>query len=453
MLARHVSENVGYMEDKEINYDKKTIYKNSILSLVFKIGSACLSVVSAPLLLHCLGDEKYGAYATLLSIISWIYYCDLGIGNGLRNKLAESIAVKDYYSAKKYLGTAYVLISGISFVVFLITLIFFNVIEPEILLGITLNGESVSVCLIVAMFLACINFVMALVNNVLFALQKASSVNLFSCISQLIFVLLLVIYYITGIDLVFYVAIGEGVSQLLKNIIESVYVYSKNKHLSFSILKDFDFTYTKGILSFGLQMFLVQIAALVLNATDNIVITKVLGSAAVTPYNFCYKYFNMIQTMYVALITPLLSAYTAAYTLKDIVWIRKSLKKNIILFAIFAIGTGVAALIFKPFTLVWLQKDLCFDDWLIISTLLYFVLLMFSHVFSTFLTGISCIRETTIATIIGTVVNIPASVFLAQNVGLGVTGVILGSVVSLGIGIVVGPYVTYRELRKMEESI
>lgn len=439
------------MEDKEINYGKKTIYKNSILSLVFKIGSACLSLISAPLLLHCLGDEKYGAYVTLLSVISWIYYCDLGIGNGLRNKLAESIAVDDYFSARKYLGTAYVLISAISFSVFLISLIIFSIFDLENLLAITLNGESVSSCLIVAMFLTCINFVMALVNNVLFALQKASLVNLFSCISQLIFVLLLLIYSITGVNLVFYIAIGEGISQLLKNIIENVYVYRKNHNLIFSILKDYDSSYTKGILSFGLQMFLVQIVALVLNSTDNIVITKVIGSAAVTPYNFCYKYFNMIQTMYVALITPLLSAYTAAYALKDVNWIKKSLKKNMMLFALFAFGSCIAAFIFKPFTIVWLQKDLQFDNWLIISTLLYFVLLMFSHVFSTFLTGISRIKETTIATVVGAIVNIPVSVFLAQNVGLGINGVILGSVVSLLFTVVVAPVVALRELRKMRK--
>ena len=83
------------MNENEPNYGVKTIYMNSAMSLVYKIGSACLSLISAPLLLKCLGDEKYGAYATMLSVISWIYYCDLGIGNGLRNKLAESIGFGD----------------------------------------------------------------------------------------------------------------------------------------------------------------------------------------------------------------------------------------------------------------------------------------------------------------------------------------------------------------------
>ena len=51
-----------------------------------------------------LGDEKYGIWATILSFISWIYYCDLGIGNGLRNKLASTIVIGDKEASKKYLG-------------------------------------------------------------------------------------------------------------------------------------------------------------------------------------------------------------------------------------------------------------------------------------------------------------------------------------------------------------
>ena len=412
------------MGENKIRYENKVIYKNSILSAGYKIVSAILSLISASLLLNCLGEEKYGVWVTILSLISWIYYCDLGIGNGLRNKLASALAVDNINASKKNLGTAYTLIGFISIIVFLAVLVLLYI------------------------FFACTNFIMSLANNVLFAVQKASLVNLFSCLSQLIFVILLGIYAATGINTILFMALGEGIAQLLKNVVETIFVFRKFPELQFSI-HDYDKEYTRGILSFGIQMFLVQIAALILNSTDNIVITKLFNASAVTPYNFCYKYFNMIQMMYVALITPLMSAYTAAYTLKDKNWIVKSIKKNIQLFIVFATGSFIAALIFKPFTLVWLQKDLNFDLRLIICTFIYFVLLMYSHIFSTFLTGISCIKETTVATMIGTIINIPVSVFLAKNMEMGVAGVILGSAVSLLVIVIVAPYVAFRELRRI----
>lgn len=439
------------MEKNVINYGDKEIYRNSIMSMIYKIMSTGVSFISAPLLLYCLGEEKYGAWASILSLISWVYYCELGIGNGLRNKLASSLAVDDNKSPRKYVAISYVLISGVSALVFLIALIGIRFFDIAGFFGLSFLDENVNLCIAIALFFACINFVMSLANNILYAIQKASLVNLFNLVAQVLFVILLSIYAATGIRLLLFMALGEGVSQLLKNLIETIFVFKKNPNLRFT-LKDIQKSYSKDILSFGLQMFLVQIAALILNTTDNLVISKLFGTAAVTPYSFCYKYFNMIEILYVALITPLLSAYTAAYIRKDCDWILKSLKKNGGLYVLFALGTIVAALIFKPFATFWLRKELLFDNKMIFCTALYFIILMFNHVFSTFVTGISKIKETMITTVIGTILNIPVSIFLARKVGLGVTGIILGSVVSIAIGMWIGPIVTVRELKKLKND-
>lgn len=437
------------MKNTAIDYGNKVIYRNSVLSIIYKAVSAALSFISAPLLLYCLGEEKYGAWASLLSFISWVYYCDLGIGNGLRNKLAGSLALDDYVLARKYIGISYTLISTISTLVFIAALIGIRLFDISAFLGLSFSDESIDMCLIAAAFFACLNFVMSLVNNLLYALQKASLVNLFSVAGQIAFIILLAVYALTGIKLIFFVALAEGISQFLKNLIETIYVFKKNPELRFK-WQDIDKNYSNGILSFGLQMFLIQIASLVLNSTDNLIITKLFGAAAVTPYSFCYKYFNMINMFYVALITPLLSAYTAAYARKDFEWILKSLKKNGILFVIFSLGTIAAAVIFKPFTLVWLRKELVFSKGLILCTTLYFIILMFNHIFSTFIVGISKVKENTVMIVIGTVINIPLSIFLAQNAGLGTTGVILGSVVSSIVGIWVAPIVTAKEIKKFK---
>ena len=68
----------------EITYSSKKVFKNSALSVLYKGIGMVLSLISAPLILNCLGEEKYGVWVSLLSIVSWIYYLDLGIGNGLR---------------------------------------------------------------------------------------------------------------------------------------------------------------------------------------------------------------------------------------------------------------------------------------------------------------------------------------------------------------------------------
>lgn len=435
----------------EINYGKNNIYKNSIMSVLYKFIGMLFSLVSAPLLLQCLGTAKYGVWASLLSIISWIYYFDLGVGSGLRNKLAICFAKNDYEDARKYLSISYVMVTIISIIAFIILAMLLMFVDISSLFNIVNIDENINFILTIAIGLACINFVAQLVNNILYAIQKASLVNLFSIISQGLFICGLYIFSRYGISSLLWISILDGASQLIKNVFATLYISKKDCNLK-GAFKHIDFSYSSGILSFGIQIFIVQMAALILNSTDNLIILKLYSADAVTPYNFCFKCFNIINTVYVSLISPLLSGYTAAYAQKNYYWIKNALKKNLILFIIFALLAIIACLFFKPVMHVWIHKDLEYEYGLIALMTMYFIVLMFSHIFSTFLTGIGVIKETTIVTVIGAIINIPVSIILAKNFGWGVDGVIAGSIFSILISVAVGPLVSLREIRKMGHS-
>jgi O-antigen/teichoic acid export membrane protein len=62
--------------------------RETILSLLYRIGSIGLSFVSVSYLVKVLGPEKYGAWATLVSALVWIQLSDFGIGNVIKNRVA-----------------------------------------------------------------------------------------------------------------------------------------------------------------------------------------------------------------------------------------------------------------------------------------------------------------------------------------------------------------------------
>lgn len=97
--------------------------KQLSFGLIFKILSMGLSYISIPLFLKFLGKQDYGLWMTIFSIVSWIYTFDLGIGNGLRNKLSESFAKKDYINAKEYITTGYAILSIIAIIILFLGLI------------------------------------------------------------------------------------------------------------------------------------------------------------------------------------------------------------------------------------------------------------------------------------------------------------------------------------------
>lgn len=100
----------------KIDLSEKNINKNIVLGVAYKPISMFLSYIYVPVALSFLGEEKYGVWATILSVLSWISLFDVGIGNGLRNKLAECFTNNDdEHSVKKYVSSAYIMLAIIVF--------------------------------------------------------------------------------------------------------------------------------------------------------------------------------------------------------------------------------------------------------------------------------------------------------------------------------------------------
>ena len=72
-----------------------------------------------------------------------------------------------------------------------------------------------------------------------------------------------------------------------------------------------------------------QIAAVVVFTTDNLIITQLFGPAQVAPYSIALKYFNIAQMGFSIIITPFWSAFTEAYTKNDYAWIKNNIKRLI----------------------------------------------------------------------------------------------------------------------------
>lgn len=437
--------------DNKIDTKKQNsiIKKNAAMSIVFKGLEYLLVFFTTPVLLSCLGDYKYGVYTTALSLVSWIYYFDFGIGSGLRNKVAAAIAKDDYVTASKTVNVAYVLISGISITAFAAVLVSSFFLDFDTILNAKLSDENLNFILVIAIFLACINFALTLATSVLNSLQKLGLISGLGVLSKTLMVVALLLFKFFDMKAMLAVVVLEGTVQLVKNVIAFICVRKEDKRLS-PDFKDIDYRYSRGILGFGIQIFFMQISALILNATDNIIIMKFFGATDVTPYSMCHKYFSVINAFFVAATGPLWTTYTRAYTLRDLGYIKVTLKRSLMFYALTLCGIIAAYFIFKPFMRFYLGQDLVYQDGIIFFVGLYYALLIFSHNFSAFVHGISKVGMVTIANIMGALVNIPASILLAVNCGLGLNGVILGSIISLVIGITAYVYTTIVEIRKLE---
>lgn len=150
----------------------KNVKTNISISFILKIISTGISFMVIPMTINYLNTEQYGVWMTLLAIISWMSFFDMGLGNGLRNKLTEALSKNDIKSAKEYVSTAYVAISIIVLIIFIV-LIF---IIPNLNWNMIFNTENTAnsvfielVLIVVGFFL--FNFVLSLCNSLFYAVQ------------------------------------------------------------------------------------------------------------------------------------------------------------------------------------------------------------------------------------------------------------------------------------------
>ena len=61
----------------------KKMYKNTVAMIGIRGVSMILTLISAPIMLHHVDRADYGVLLTLTSIVGWVGYMDVGLGNGL----------------------------------------------------------------------------------------------------------------------------------------------------------------------------------------------------------------------------------------------------------------------------------------------------------------------------------------------------------------------------------
>ena len=105
------------------------IIKNVAYITVIKGISLAVSFMIIPITIDYVSKSTYGIWLTMFSIVNWLGMFDIGLGNGLRNKLSEAIAQKNKKSATEYVSTAYFAIIAIAVVLLCISIPLCSIID------------------------------------------------------------------------------------------------------------------------------------------------------------------------------------------------------------------------------------------------------------------------------------------------------------------------------------
>jgi O-antigen/teichoic acid export membrane protein len=206
---------------------------------------------------------------------------------------------------------------------------------------------------------------------------------------------------------------------------------------------------SKDLFSSGSSFFLIQVAAVVVFSSDNIVVSHYLGAAEVTPYSVTWRLVGLAAVLQSLIFPALWPAYAEAYAKRDYGWIRRT-------FSLTMKGTVVlnlccvAALVVFGRTLIraWAGPAAVPTFSLLLAMGVWALISGFMSVESCLLAALTRTREQAFLSILAAAVNIALSIALVRHIGS--VGVIGGTILSYLLVLVVPQSVIVRSLFKGE---
>lgn len=392
-----------------------TVKKNIAASFAIKGFSILISLLLVPATIGYVSADLYGVWLALASILQWVQFLDLGLTLGLKNRLTEAIANKDWARAKALVSTTYVLVA----MIFIPACIIMTLIAPHINWCHLLNvnaaySNDINHVIFALISFVCLQMIVNVFNVVLAAFQRVAFSSLFSVIGQVLAFVIIILLPKFAPPSLLALAIAYSALPVLVILVASVHLFSTKYKEIAPNLSCFDKSLLKELFSLGSKFFLINIQIVVIYQSTNILISYVSSPLQVTEYNIAYRYLNVAMLAYSLITAPLWPAYTDAYIKNDYQWMKNVYKKMLRILALSYLTCVIMVLVSPIAYRLWIGDKVEVPFIMTILVALYVMAYGWMNVNGTPIVGCGIIKINTIITAIGMCVHIPLALFLSH---------------------------------------
>jgi O-antigen/teichoic acid export membrane protein len=304
---------------------------------VVQIGT---SLITVPLTLKYLGNERFGLWMTISSVLAMAAFADFGVGNGVLNTVAKAFGKNDAQGVREAVSSGFAILGSIAT---LLLILFFSVFR-SINWGTFFRVTSVEARLeagpALAVFATCfaLNIAMDVVQRVQLGLQQGyrySLWQLFGSTTGFIGVLCGVRLRVSLPVLVMAIA-GAPIFATALNAFHFFNFVRPDLRPNWKLVSR---DAILRIAQLGGLFFVLQLVCAVSFSADNFIIARNLGAVAVPEYSIPQRMFALITMMSGMLVAPLWPAYGEAIARGDIGWVKRTLQKSLLIVC----GTTTAA--------------------------------------------------------------------------------------------------------------
>ena len=413
--------------------DRRTvlILKNIFASFILKGCTGVITLMLVPLTLQCLGEYNNGVWLTISGALLWIENLDIGLGNGLRNKIAEYVACGDWRKARAAVSSTLVMLFAIVCPFMFLLVVFIHFIDLYSILNISHNNiENLVEVVSVSIILFSSTFIMKFIGNVYLGLQLPAISNLLQTGGHPLILLgtyLMCRYHISSLMMI-------AVLNLSIPLIMYILAYPYTFYIRYPQLRPslrlFSTEMSKTLFSLGVMFFISQLMSSVVFLSSNIVISRCFSPAMVTPYQITYRYFSILLLVFMVINAPNWTATTDAYQRKDMLWISTTIRRMNKLLLLFGAALFIMICTSKHIYAIWIGGNIEIPLSLTITMAIYIFLMMYSLTYCYFLNGLGLLHLQLLCTIIG-ILTYAVSAVVLYNVLLDVTAISIAVSLSL----------------------
>jgi len=414
-----------------------------------KVLTAGVSLLTLPLAVRYLGAERYGVWATITTTAVWINLLDLGIANTLTNEISHAFAHADKEAARRYFTNALGLtcvaagISGLAF-----GLLFRRVNWVGLLnVGPSVGSSEVAQTIAVAVALLLLALPCNLGSKLLAGYQElhrsayATGAGAVTSLLGLAAGIALHVHMPT----LYIMSIG---CMTFTSFLMLLFIIWQKPWL-FPRLSFIDLRSVRKLLSSGSTFFLIQLSAVVVFSSDNVIVSHYLGATEVTPYSVTWRVAGVAAILQSLIFPALWPAYAEAYARHDLQWIRQTFVTTMKTIVAFNLLCAAALVLFgRGFIHIWAGPAAVPSFSLLSAMAFWIVVNGFMSVESCLLAALNRTRGQAFLSICAAFVNIAVSVLLVRHIGA--LGVIGGTIISYLAVLVVPQTVIVRNVWRRE---
>ena len=321
------------------------------ISRAVRIG---VSFITVPLTLHYLGNERFGLWMTISSVLAMAGFADFGIGNGVLNTVSTAFGKDDWEGIRGAIssGIAVLTLIGAALVAFFLSI--YSFVDWGNLFRATTADARAQAGPAMLVFVLCfaLNIPLDVVQRTQLGLQQGFLTNLWEIFSSVLILVGIVAVVHFHLSLAALVVAFAG-APVLGTWMNAAFFFGVSRRDLLPQWRLVSRKIIQKITTLGGLFFVLQLVGAVSYSADNFIIARILGVADVTVFSIPQRMFSVITVVVAMLMMPLWPAYGEAISRGDMHWVRHTLSRTLL--GVFAFASIVSAmlLVFSNKLLLW----------------------------------------------------------------------------------------------------